>query len=267
MNQKEQMESEEELNLTLSLRFGTSNETTTPLQTNLCLMKIQPTSSNPNPSSSSTSCSNNTNPSLASSNHNPNPPNAPAEAPESVPTVTRSSGSSRRTSRLKRTSKTVTAPFPWAKNQRATIHRHQYLMENNVHTITGKLYCRRCEHEFELGLNLEDKLDALIQFITRENEKWHTRAPLVWLSPVCPKCPLCDRENSTRPVIAPNKKDINWLFLLLGQMLGYCTLEHLKYFCKHNEIHRTGAKDRLLYNTYKGLILQLLPDYLHLFDS
>ncbi|KAL1809528.1 hypothetical protein ACET3Z_026518 [Daucus carota] len=29
------------------------------------------------------------------------------------------------------------------------------------------------------------------------------------------------------------------------QMLGCCTVEQLKYFCKHTKNHRTGAKDRV----------------------
>ncbi|KOM42257.1 hypothetical protein LR48_Vigan04g245500 [Vigna angularis] len=250
------MESEEELDLTLSLRCGSSKETPTsflplvsPFQTNLSLMEIQKYCSNINPNPSSAS---------ASSDHSVTPPNAPAKAPKKG----RSLGSSRRISRGKGTSKAITAPFPWAKNQRATVHSQQYLLEKNVDTIIGKVYCKSCQHEFELGLNLEEKLDGLCEFFRKEKNKWHKRAPRVWMSPVCPKCPLCERESSTRPVIAENKKEINWLFLLLSQMLGYCTLEHLKYFCKHNEVHRTGAKDRLLYDTYKTLVNQLLPDYL-----
>ncbi|KAH7510958.1 hypothetical protein FEM48_ZijujUnG0061700 [Ziziphus jujuba var. spinosa] len=43
------------------------------------------------------------------------------------------------------------------------------------------------------------------------------------------------------------------------EMLGCCTLEQLKYFCKHTKNHRTGAKDRVLYLTYLGLCKQLDP--------
>ncbi|KAK7285211.1 hypothetical protein RJT34_19973 [Clitoria ternatea] len=43
------------------------------------------------------------------------------------------------------------------------------------------------------------------------------------------------------------------------EMLGYCTLEQLKYFCKHTNCHRTHAKNRLLYSTNMGLIKQLEP--------
>ncbi|WOH09609.1 hypothetical protein DCAR_0729067 [Daucus carota subsp. sativus] len=43
------------------------------------------------------------------------------------------------------------------------------------------------------------------------------------------------------------------------QMLGCCTVEQLKYFCKHTKNHRTGAKDRVLYLTYLAICKQLDP--------
>jgi len=250
---------EEELDLSLSLRCGSSTRTPSPF-----FLYLPPVNH------SQTLCynldpsimlfSSNTYLSLASCTHDTNPPNAPAEATENVSTVTRSRRTSS-TRRSKAMSETVPALFPWAKNQRASIHSKEYLSENNIHTIKGKVHCKRCDHEFELSLDLEEKLNDLCQFISRGKNKWHNRAPRVWMSPVFPKCPLCGRESSTRPIIAKNKKEINWLFLLLGQMLGCCKLNHLKYFCKHNEIHRTGAKDRLLYDIYENLINQLVPDF------
>jgi hypothetical protein len=43
-------------------------------------------------------------------------------------------------------------------------------------------------------------------------------------------------------------------------MLGCCTLDQLKYFCKHTKNHRTGAKDRVLFLAYLGLCKQLDPN-------
>ncbi|KOM42255.1 hypothetical protein LR48_Vigan04g245300 [Vigna angularis] len=267
------MEAKDELDLTLSLRCGTSEETPTSFlslfpvhffQTNLPLMRTLCSNPNFNPNSTSLSSFSNNNLSLTSCNDNTNPPNAPAEAAKNVSTDTCSLGRSRRTSctrRSKGSSETVPALFPWAKNQRASVHSKEYLLENNINTIKGKVHCKRCEHEFELSLNLEEKLNDLCQFISKGKHRWHNRAPRVWTSPVFPRCPICGRESSSRPIIAKNKKEINWLFLLLGQMLGCCTLNHLKYFCKHNEVHRTGAKDRLLYDTYKSLVNQLVPGF------
>jgi hypothetical protein len=88
----------------------------------------------------------------------------------------------------------------------------------------------------------------------------HDRAPSDWMNPVLPRCQFCDQENSVKPVIANKKQKINWLFLLLGQMLGCCTLDQLKYFCKHTKNHRTGAKDRVLYLAYLGMCKQLDPN-------
>nr|KYP44833.1 hypothetical protein KK1_033639 [Cajanus cajan] len=88
------------------------------------------------------------------------------------------------------------------------------------------------------------------------------RAPTAWVNPVLPKCTECGKENSVKPILGnTKKKTINWLFLLLTQMLGFCTLNQLRYFCKHNKIHRTGAKDRLLYVTYMSLLNQLVPEW------
>ncbi|KAK7352134.1 hypothetical protein VNO80_17552 [Phaseolus coccineus] len=287
-----------DLNLSLSLQFDGSKmlqcvsfkETPTPYlflpplnpsQTNVSFMEMQMFFPNPNPNPnpntnidpnpSMASFSNNSF-SLASSSHNTdppnaaNPPNADANADKTVsaakpkPSVRRS----RRTScgrRSKKVRKTVPEPFPWATNKRATVHSQQYLLENNVRTIKGKIHCKKCDKDFELGLDLEDKLGELLKLIEKKDEYWHNRAPGVWLNPVFPECAFCGRQTTTKPIIEKNKKEINWLFLFLGQMLGCCTLDHLKYFCKHNDIHRTGAKDRLLYLTYTNLVKQLVPDF------
>lgn len=288
-----QVTTEEKIDLNLSLRCGGSKmiesvsfkETPTPYlflppvnpyQTNVSLMKMQMFSPNPNPnpnviidpnpSMASFFKNNNNSVSLASSSHNTDPPNA-ANPPNAEKTVSAAKGSvrrSRRTSsgrRCKKVRKTVPEPFPWATNKRATVHSQQYLLENNVRTIKGKIHCKKCDKDFELGLDLEEKLGELCKLIEKKNGFWHNRAPAGWLNPVFPKCAFCGRQTTTRPIIEKNKKEINWLFLFLGQMLGCCTLDHLKYFCKHNDIHRTGAKDRLLYLTYTNLVKQLVPDF------
>ncbi|KAI3463946.1 hypothetical protein Pfo_020609 [Paulownia fortunei] len=88
----------------------------------------------------------------------------------------------------------------------------------------------------------------------------HHRAPKIWLNPTLLGCRFREQENSIKPVISQKKRSINWLFLLLGQMLDCCTLDQLKYFCKHTMNHRTGAKDRVLCLTYLGLCKQLDPN-------
>lgn len=108
-----------------------------------------------------------------------------------------------------------------------------------------------------MGFNLETKFAEVSNFIAKNRGEMHDRAPHEWMYPILPVCENCG--NSVRPVVSEKKRSINWLFLLLGQMLGCCTLEQLKYFCKHTKIFRTGAKDRILYLAYLGLCKQLDP--------
>ncbi|KAG6711593.1 hypothetical protein I3843_05G054900, partial [Carya illinoinensis] len=156
-------------------------------------------------------------------------------------------------------SDTINAPFPWATTRRATVYSLECLRSKQIDTITGSVQCKRCERQYEIGYNLEQKLDEVGHYIVANKSSMHDRAPSNWMNPVLPKCKFCGQENSSKPIISQKKKAINWLFLLLGQMLGCCTLEQLKYFCKHTKNHRTGAKDRVLYLTYLGLCKQLDP--------
>ncbi|XP_004246107.1 uncharacterized protein [Solanum lycopersicum] len=166
---------------------------------------------------------------------------------------------SRRPRKRKRTlkSETIPAPYPWATNHRAKIHSLNVLRLNQISTITGEVQCRRCERKYEIGFDLCDKFAQVGSFISANKESMHQRAPDIWMSPMYLNCNFCEQENSVKPIISSKKKSINWVFLLLGQFIGFCTLDQLKYFCKHNEIHRTGAKDRVLYQTYLCLCRQL----------
>ncbi|KAK7351840.1 hypothetical protein VNO77_11572 [Canavalia gladiata] len=176
--------------------------------------------------------------------------------------VVRSRSGRNRGSLAKGKSETIPPPFPWATDRRASIHSYKYLVENNILTITGNVYCKSCTKKYEMGFNLSEKLTDLCIFIRNNHETMHDRAPKVWRDPVFPNCEYCGHENSVRPSLADTKKkEINWLFLLLGQMIGCCTLEQLKYFCKYSFSHRTAAKDRLLYSTYMDLCKQLIPEW------
>ncbi|KAE8686788.1 hypothetical protein F3Y22_tig00111027pilonHSYRG00116 [Hibiscus syriacus] len=156
-------------------------------------------------------------------------------------------------------SETVETPYPWATNYRATVHSLQYFSSKGICTITGDVQCKRCERQYKISYGLKEKFNEIVTYIARNKSSMHDRAPSVWRNPLLPKCKFCDQENSAKPVIALKKKAINWLFLLLGQMIGCCTLDQLKYFCKHTKNHRTGAKDRVLYLTYLTLCKQLDP--------
>lgn len=156
-------------------------------------------------------------------------------------------------------SDTVPALFPWATTHRATVHSLKYLLSKRITTITGEMQCKKCEKQYEMGYDLEKKFYEVGRYIAANKDSMHDRAPSVWMNPALPTCKFCEQENSAKPVIPDKKKEINWLFLLLGQLLGCCTLDQLKYFCKHTKNHRTGAKDRVLYLTYMGLCKQLDP--------
>lgn len=152
------------------------------------------------------------------------------------------------------------ALFPWATTHRATVHSLDYLLSKDIVSITGEVQCKRCEIKYEMEYDLKEKFTDVARFIENNKSNMRDRAPSTWMNPVLPRCKYCEHENSVKPIIADKKKGINWLFLLLGQMIGCCTLEQLKYFCKHTKNHRTGAKDRVLYLTYLGLCKQLCPD-------
>ncbi|KAM0939162.1 hypothetical protein DsansV1_C21g0167661 [Dioscorea sansibarensis] len=154
---------------------------------------------------------------------------------------------------------TITPPYPWSTNLRATIHPLSYLISHNLTTITDTMQCRQCNTDHSISYQLEPCFRTLSTFIRDNKHAMHDRAPTVWLNPNYPTCPSCSEPKSLRPLLCLKKRRINWLFLLLGQTLGFCTLEQLKYFCKHTKNHRTGAKDRVLYLTYLALCKQLDP--------
>ncbi|KAJ6707861.1 HYDROXYPROLINE-RICH GLYCOPROTEIN FAMILY PROTEIN [Salix viminalis] len=155
---------------------------------------------------------------------------------------------------------TVPVLYSWAMDRRATVRSLEYLLSRKIETITGLVQCKRCEKQYEIGFDLEAKFVEIGAFISENKSSMRDRAPSVWMNPALPKCQFCEQENSAKPVIANKKRKINWLFLLLGQMLGCCTLDQLKYFCKHTKNHRTGAKDRVLFLAYLGLCKQLDPN-------
>ncbi|XP_068317127.1 uncharacterized protein [Pyrus communis] len=156
-------------------------------------------------------------------------------------------------------SEDIPAPFPWAITKRATVHNLDYLLSNGMNTINGLMQCKKCDQSYEIHYNLRQKFKEIAGYISKHKCNMHDRAPADWMNPTLPNCKFCDQNNCMKPVIS-KKRSINWLFLLLGQMLGCCKLSELKYFCKHTKNHRTGAKDRVLYLTYLGLCKQLDPN-------
>lgn len=150
----------------------------------------------------------------------------------------------------------IPPPYIWATTRRANVHSLHYLLSNGINTISGQVQCKRCEKTYEIEYDLQEKYRDVAHFISTNKDIMHDRAPPIWMNPSLPNCKFCDQQNCVKPILT-KKKSINWLFLLLGQMLGCCKLAQLKYFCKHTKNHRTGAKDRVLYLTYLELCKQL----------
>lgn len=154
-------------------------------------------------------------------------------------------------------SKTIAALYPWATTLRAKVYDLNHLRSQGITMIGGDVECKGCQVNYRVEYNLEEKFKEIKDFVLANMLAMHDRAPAVWLNPTLDNCETCG--NSLRPVIIGKKREINWLFLLLGQTLGCCKLSELKYFCKHTKNHKTGAKDRVLYLTYLGLCKQLDP--------
>ncbi|KAJ4896578.1 hydroxyproline-rich glycoprotein family protein [Raphanus sativus] len=155
---------------------------------------------------------------------------------------------------------TIPPPYPWATSKRGAIQSLENLESKQITTITGNVQCKHCEKVYQMSYDLREKFSEVVSVFASLKRLMRERAPAFWTNPEPMRCELCGRDKAVKPVIAQRKSQINWLFLLLGQMLGYCTLEQLKNFCKHSKSHRTGAKDRVLYLTYLGLCKMLEPD-------
>ncbi|CAI9288134.1 unnamed protein product [Lactuca saligna] len=155
---------------------------------------------------------------------------------------------------------TIQPPFPWATDRRAQVHSLKYLTEIGITTISGDVHCKRCDESYQIEYDLVQKFSEVSHYVAENKYRFRERAPTTWMNPTLPTCKSCYQENSAKPKMAKKKKSVNWLFLLLGEMLGCCTLDQLKYFCKHTGHHRTGAKDRVLFLTYLGLCKQVDPD-------
>ncbi|KAF4353400.1 hypothetical protein G4B88_007182 [Cannabis sativa] len=149
------------------------------------------------------------------------------------------------------------APYPWAKKKPGFIHSMEYLVNNKIVMIGGMVNCDKCKKSFKMELELMSHYNRLKSYIAQEKGVMNDRAPEIWLNPIRPNCIYCHSDKTT-PVVASKDEEINWLFLLLGQWLGICTLTHLKFFCMCTKNHRTGAKDRICANNsplYRFLIL------------
>ncbi|KAI3895628.1 hypothetical protein MKW98_025419 [Papaver atlanticum] len=153
----------------------------------------------------------------------------------------------------------IVPPYEWATNQRANIHTLDYLLSRNMKRISGDVQCKKCSIVCNIEFDLEAKFMEISQYIAVHKESLRDRAPEHWMNSKLPSCGSCSQANSLKPLLNQKKKEINWLFLFLGQMIGCCSLAQLKYYCKYTDNHRTGAKDRLVFLAYLGICHQLQP--------
>ncbi|GJX69091.1 hypothetical protein Tco_0304818 [Tanacetum coccineum] len=114
------------------------------------------------------------------------------------------------------------------KNHRANVHAFKYWSD-------------------ALGYDLKSKFLEVAKYVAENKYKLRERAPLSWTSPTLPNCKFCNQENCMKPVMAKKKKEINWLFLLLGQMLGKCR-KKLAYLGRD-----TGCVDVMIILSYLDL--------------
>ncbi|CAM0882221.1 unnamed protein product [Alopecurus aequalis] len=150
-------------------------------------------------------------------------------------------------------------PFPWATSQAARHDTLESLLRRGITSVEGEARCKRCNCKATVVFDLEAKFREVREYVAANRHAFNDRAPQAWMDSTLPDCVACGEERCLWPAIPAEKGEINWLFLLLGQMLGCCTLEQLKYFCKNTGRHRTGAKNRVLYYAYLEMCKQLEP--------
>ncbi|KAF8409941.1 hypothetical protein HHK36_002460 [Tetracentron sinense] len=153
----------------------------------------------------------------------------------------------------------IPAKYPWATTQRAHLRTLNDILSSGVRTIIGRVGCDfNWTHNQDLEFDLQREFNQVASFVAANKSTMFHRIPEVWLYP--PRsCSKCNKVRFVRPIISKKKRSINWLFLLLGEMLGYCSSDQLKYFCKHSNIPHNGGRDELICLTYLGLCKQLDP--------
>lgn len=151
----------------------------------------------------------------------------------------------------------IPPPFPWSRDLRAKVRSLEYLRSHRISRIWGDVHCKQCNGTYRIEFDLEEKFREVAAFIDANAENMYERAPTIWMDPARLTCTLCNQTGSVGPAMPEKKRSINWLFLFLGQMLGCYNESHLRYYLKHNRVHRTGGKSRLVYMVYLDIFKKL----------
>ncbi|MED6126499.1 hypothetical protein PIB30_079141, partial [Stylosanthes scabra] len=113
----------------------------------------------------------------------------------------------------------IEPPFPWATSTRATVHTMDHLLLHNITSISGTVKCKYCNEQYDIAFDLQKKFDEVERYVKVNKAKMHERATDFWMDPVLPTCELCGKKDALKPLIN-KKRNINWLFLLLAQIIG-----------------------------------------------
>ena len=152
----------------------------------------------------------------------------------------------------------IPAPYPWASSTRARVRTMTNLLSVGINTIKGDVQCERCHRQYQIEYDLQEKFNEVNALLSNIR----TNRPLpIWINPVMSDCRICEENNCVKPIISGKKRRINWLFLFLGQLLGFLSLSQLEYFGKHTQTNRYGSKQMHLYTTFFFLGKQLQGTY------
>ncbi|EAY75455.1 hypothetical protein OsI_03356 [Oryza sativa Indica Group] len=151
--------------------------------------------------------------------------------------------------------------FPWVTSADLPVLHCtlESMLLKGITSVEGKATCNRCRAEVPIAYDLDAKFREVRDYVAANIHIMDDRAPEHWMCPRLPDCGSCGKKACMWPQIPNEKREINWLFLFLAQMLGCCTLEGLKFFCKNTKNHYTGAKTRVLYYAYIEMCRQLDP--------
>ncbi|XP_021849478.1 uncharacterized protein [Spinacia oleracea] len=172
--------------------------------------------------------------------------------------------------------------YPHAKPEPAKIHSLNYLLQNHILIVSKDFKCgnSECNQMYKVTYDIQTKFQELVEFIRTEKDKSLNGgvAPEKWLTPTTtlPECSNCRRKCDVDSLLGSDDRvsesayhKIDWLFLLLGRLLGVCEWNQLNYFCINNNIDRSvngmvASTSQLLYRVYFDLCRQLQP-HQHLF--
>lgn len=151
---------------------------------------------------------------------------------------------------------------PWVRGTYA-VHSNFFLRCNKgINTISGLMRCSQCLWKFTLKYVIRSEI-LDIQVKVLEDLKGTRMVPRDWIWPLGGEgvqCPNCYKRKVAFPVI---QQPVNWMFLLLGDWLGFVDISYLIAFVKANDCAIPLESDtevehrKLLYKTYWLLWNQL----------